>query len=199
MDQWIPLFVKCYECVLTVDSSPSVALNVYCLYRECLCKWKKIIFIFSLLLEKVCPVCVPSSKQKRLLRKGKFGIVVGWGTTPQGNASETLRQLRLPIVSRERCIDAYIDQYNVTNSMFCAGKRKEKNQDTCKGDSGGGFVIRDSRKQKWTLQGIVSWGDKSCGRPGKFSVYTRVINFTHWIRREIRGKSSPKKGLGRTT
>ena len=72
--------------------------------------------------------------------------------------------------------------------MFCAGK-KTGNEDTCKGDSGGGFLFRDPRKKKWTLQGIVSWGGDKCGEAGKFSVYTRVSSFTSWIREIISQRS----------
>ena len=97
-------------------------------------------------------------------------------------------------------MSAYDGQYNVTESMFCAGRRHERHQDTCKGDSGGGFVVRGSRRGgRWTLQGIVSWGDKSCGRPGKFSVYTRVLNFSHWLRRTVRAHAlKERRSLGRS-
>ena len=151
----------------------------------------------AMLSHTVCPVCVPSPKHKRLLKTGRQGIVVGWGTTLLGNASSTLRQLKLPVVSRRHCMAAYDNQYNVTESMFCAGRAAESNQDTCKGDSGGGFVMRDAKRQRWSVLGIVSWGDKSCGRAGKYSVYTRVRNFAHWMRRTVRGRARMERRQGR--
>jgi len=135
--------------------------------------------------EKVLPVCLPSSKQRQLSRRGKVGTVVGWGVTNKGTTAETLKELELPVVSRQECINAYSDHYNVTQNMFCAGVKRAY-QDTCKGDSGGGYMFHDPRRNKWTIQGVVSWGGMKCGEVGKFSVYTRVSNYTPWTRRVMK-------------
>lgn len=136
-------------------------------------------------LDSVLPVCLPSSKQKNLSKRGKTGTVVGWGATRKGRGSELLKELQLPVVSRRDCVQAYVNKYNITSSMFCAGKQ-HGNEDTCKGDSGGGYLFRDARKNKWTLQGVVSWGGDSCGATGQYSVYSRVSHFTSWIRKVMR-------------
>ena len=135
-------------------------------------------------LDKILPICLPTSEQKTLSKSGRIGTVIGWGVTTQGKASELLKELNIPVVSRGDCINAYKNEYNITESMFCAGN-KSTNEDTCKGDSGGGYLFRDTLKQKWTLQGIISWGSGTCGDAGKFSVYTHVYNFTSWLRNVI--------------
>lgn len=138
-------------------------------------------------IDKVLPVCLPSSRQKHLAKVGVYGTVVGWGVTRLKSPSEVLKELRLPVISHRRCVNAYFGKnYSVTASMFCAVKNT--NEDTCKGDSGGGFLFRDPRKKRWTLQGIVSWGGYDCGRPNQPSVYTRVAMFTPWIRKTMRDR-----------
>lgn len=130
-------------------------------------------------------MCLPSSRQKHLASVGATGTVVGWGVTRTRSASDVLKELRLPVIAHRQCVNAYLGKsYSVTESMFCAVK--STNEDTCKGDSGGGYLFRDPRKKRWTLQGIVSWGGFECGQPNQPSVYTKVTMFTSWIRKIMR-------------
>lgn len=138
------------------------------------------------ILDRTIPVCLPSRKQKKLASVGNYGTVVGWGVMRNQRASELLKELRLPVMDYNKCVRAYNNTYNLTDSMFCAGKNTP--EDTCKGDSGGGYLFRDNRKKKWTLQGIVSWGGPQCGKPDQPSVYTKVSLFTSWIRSVIRDR-----------
>eukprot|EP00795_Rhopilema_esculentum_P012329 gene12329-2978_t len=134
------------------------------------------------------PVCLPNKdyrKQGALL--AKRGYAVGWGLTLKGEA-DIIQELTLPVVSKTECKKAHFE-YNVTESMFCAG-RKRSYFDTCKGDSGGGFLFWDQNRKKWMVQGVISWGGRSCGEAGKFSVYAKVARFTRWIKRMIRKNSS---------
>lgn len=115
-----------------------------------------------------------------------MGMVVGWGaTSPTKKYSELLQELQLPVISHSRCVSFYRGQDSgVTKSMFCA---KNLNQDTCKGDSGSGYHFYDTRRKRWTLQGIVSWGGShNCGAKNKPSVYAKVGLFTSWIRKVMR-------------
>eukprot|EP00794_Sanderia_malayensis_P005433 gene5433-6112_t len=132
------------------------------------------------------PVCLPNrAYQKQIASPGKRGIVVGWGLTRNGTSASILQELSLPVVTRDDCSKAYQSQYKVTDNMFCAG-RKRSLFDTCKGDSGGGYLFWDSRRRKWTLQGIISWGGNTCGKAGMYSVYTKVGKYTRWIKKITR-------------
>ena len=133
------------------------------------------------------PICLPTRPDQRYLAtEGRAGIVVGWGVTESGQSSSVLRELSLPVVSTKDCSDAYYsDHYQVTSSMFCAG-RKRGRYDTCKGDSGGGYIFYDSKRRKWTSQGVISWGGNQCGEAGKYSVYTKVVNFVTWIKKTMK-------------
>lgn len=87
----------------------------------------------------------------------------------------------MPIVSKATCKRAY-PFIAITNNMFCAGYRNG-GIDTCSGDSGGGFLCLPKKKQYgWTVQGITSFGE-SCGKRGKYGIYTDVRKYLPWIRR----------------
>lgn len=52
--------------------------------------------------------------------------------------------------------------------------------DSCSGDSGGPATAKTSAKTK--LVGIVSWGPDRCGAPKMPGVYTKVSQYTEWVR-----------------
>lgn len=149
------------------------------------------------LLDDVLPICLPTNKQKDMLHENASGFAIGWGRTRRTRKSDLLKQLELPVASQADCREAFHkkgDVYGVTSDMFCAGF-KDSLDDTCTGDSGGGFLLHDSHKKKWVLQGVVSWGGQSCGQKGQYSVYAKVSSFSHWIRKIAK----PKLSRGRTS
>ncbi|XP_063798231.1 trypsin-3-like isoform X1 [Pseudophryne corroboree] len=105
--------------------------------------------------------------------------VSGWGytSTTGGKASDTLRSVKLPIVSARRCNSSSSYSGHITSNMICAGFTNG-GKDACQGDSGGPLVC-DGR-----VFGIVSWGH-SCANPKYPGVYTAVANFQKWIYRTI--------------
>ncbi|XP_032226040.1 mannan-binding lectin serine protease 1 isoform X1 [Nematostella vectensis] len=145
----------------------------------------------AIISEYVRPICLPETDdQASLISPSKFGMAVGWGKTVgrQGdvsvkNLADALKETCMPIVNSHVCNQAFQDEgYSVTPNMFCAGQASG-GKDICQGDSGGGFVLYDSAKQKWFLGGVVSWGSSlGCGLPNKYGVYVRVTQFLGWIR-----------------
>lgn len=65
--------------------------------------------------------------------------------------------------------------------MFCAGSPTLK-QDSCQGDSGGVFAMKDEKNDQWVAMGIVSWGI-GCGEG--YGFYTKVLNYVDWIKKEM--------------
>ncbi|XP_075462178.1 trypsin-3-like isoform X2 [Ascaphus truei] len=122
---------------------------------------------------------VPLPKQGAAVSEGRLCQVSGWGytSTISGKASDTLRSVKLPIVSTRRCNSSSSYSGHITSSMICAGFNTG-GKDACQGDSGGPLVC-DGR-----VFGIVSWGN-SCANPKYPGVYTAVANFQKWIYRTI--------------
>ncbi len=132
----------------------------------------------------VHPVCLPKNKRrKRLIKEGQTGVFVGWG----GREKNLLRQIPLPIISREQCKESYKKyRYKVTEKMICAGY-KNTTDGFCKKDSGGGFLFLDKTKRKsrsvnrWVLGGVASWRFIKCNEEEKYSVFTDVAKHMNWI------------------
>ncbi|XP_017068642.1 trypsin zeta-like [Drosophila eugracilis] len=111
--------------------------------------------------------------------EGAISKISGWGTTsPGGYSSYYLLAVDVPIVSHEDCNSDYEnfgdENYWITPSMLCAGKRGVGGADACQGDSGGPLVVRDE------LHGVVSWGN-SCALATHPGVYANVANLRPWI------------------
>ena len=75
--------------------------------------------------------------------------------------------------------------------FFCAmGGRKNSTirRGTCSGDSGGGLIAKvldEHGEQKFTLIGIVSFGEGPFANCGSFGSYTKVSKFLNFIRDPI--------------
>lgn len=109
--------------------------------------------------------------------------VTGWGNTESVPLWPTqLYEVEVPIITNSICNN--VSHYNggITSNMLCAGF-DAGGKDSCQGDSGGPLVVMDVNGQ-YRLAGIVSWGD-GCADPMLPGVYTRVSNFTAWVKSEI--------------
>ncbi|XP_045528450.1 serine protease easter-like [Pieris brassicae] len=138
------------------------------------------------------PICLPitSELQNRVLDH-KTGTVAGWGVTDTQRESTKLMKVDFPVKSNSECkmyfgnmLNQYPKaQWNETmktmKNQFCAG---ESGKDSCKGDSGGPFMIKDIYKDvsRYVQYGVVSHGPPRCGSdtPG---FYTDVRKYINWI------------------
>lgn len=150
------------------------------------------------LSKKLHTVCLWNSTYTRsniqlasLYEPGKFGVVTGWGPRPDTTKTESLKQLQIEIQKDSECRKS-IDKAESLNLtyMFCAGsKNPDKSEyfiDTCKGDSGGPFMVEIPGKENHYFQtGIVSFGD-GCGEKGKYGFYTKLnADVLDWINKKI--------------
>lgn len=72
------------------------------------------------------PVCLWHSDKLELSNVvGKEGMVVGWGVTETGEASNELQQASMPVVSSLRCLASNRPYFGalLTETNFCAGYR----------------------------------------------------------------------------
>lgn len=133
----------------------------------------------------VSPVCLWSNDDGDINKLiGKLGTIPGWGVTEDGNLSEKLMSIKMPIISLQQCIwsNPNIFGYITSEKSFCAGFRNGST--VCNGDSGGGLVFEQN--SKWFLRGIVSTGvgqkDRALSCSSKdFVVFTNVAKFNQWI------------------
>ncbi|XP_056639985.1 trypsin-1-like [Diorhabda sublineata] len=119
------------------------------------------------------PISLPEQDETPM--PGWLGVVSGWGSTSNQeatNATKTLRAVTIPVEYPEWCQSRY-SYIHLTKRMFCAGYR-EGGKDSCQGDSGGPFVINGK------LFGIISWG-YFCAQSGYPGVYTNVGAFRNYI------------------
>ncbi|XP_043285330.1 trypsin-1-like [Venturia canescens] len=105
---------------------------------------------------------------------GTLTIITGWGAVHEGgSSSEMLQVVKVPIISKKTCNDAYMGYGGLPEGQICAA-HPQGGYDACQGDSGGPLTI--GRR----LAGIVSWGN-GCARPGYPGVYTEVASYRQWI------------------
>ncbi|XP_069038793.1 complement C1s subcomponent-like isoform X1 [Lepisosteus oculatus] len=131
------------------------------------------------------PICLPERKDDGTLISERLGFVSGWGRTEHGTLSSKLLYVEIPVKDRATCSkrkDGKPVTQTFSENMFCAG---EKDKDSCSGDSGGPFFLREFRRGAggqiergpFRLYGIVSWGI-ICQERG---YYTKVDNYLDWI------------------
>ncbi|XP_028930231.1 serine protease 30-like [Ornithorhynchus anatinus] len=124
--------------------------------------------------------------------------VTGWGENEERvplDNPKILQELKVPVLDPQICQRIYNKKDKLfQDSMICAGYEKGK-KGICKGDSGGPLACKI--KRVWTVVGVVSWGASSAESHFP-EVYTKVSNYTRWIRQKILRREaeadSPQKG-----
>lgn len=120
-------------------------------------------------ITSIQPIKLATAKQDGLERPGRNLTVAGWGTTSEdGNTSDRMREVSVPVVSDDDAQDSYPDTY-FPKFMVAAGV---EDRDSCQGDSGGPLFKPGAPRAQ---VGIVSVGT-GCARAGVPGVYTEVNN-----------------------
>lgn len=118
------------------------------------------------------------------LEEGIMATVYGWGVTREnGSQPSVMREVDVPLVSRERANAREAYNGAINESMIAAGY-DQGGKDSCQGDSGGPLVIRDKETKKQTLIGVVSFGE-GCARAKKYGIYSNVAYGQEWIQKVI--------------
>lgn len=136
------------------------------------------------LSDMVSPLCLPGPGPEYILEEGKIGAISGWGKTEEKDKARILHMASISVVKMADCQNEKTEigdssQYVFSSNMICAGG---SGKDSCQGDSGGSFVVRDPHNDTlYFAAGIVSWGPKC----GTFGLYTNVRNYLDWIKKTM--------------
>lgn len=133
------------------------------------------------------PVCL-WDRTKTSVRhvENKLGTVMGWGFTELDEASDVLREAKMPVVQFSQCLQSNRDFFGffLSDRNFCAGFRNGTS--VCNGDSGGGMVFEEDGT--WQLRGVVSISmkreDKDLCNTSHYVIFTDVAQYLPWIENE---------------
>lgn len=116
-------------------------------------------------VQEIQVISLPKSDQP--IANNATARISGWGSvSADGEASEQLQYVDIPVVKRSVCRNLYHARgITITKQMICAGDLKS----ACYGDSGGPMVVNK------VLFGVVSFGN-GCGDPVYPGVYTSISN-----------------------
>ncbi|KAF2889543.1 hypothetical protein ILUMI_16630, partial [Ignelater luminosus] len=146
---------------------------------------------------KIQPVCLPNSGLADYT--GQTAVVAGWGRTKErGETSSILQKVDVPVWSKKDCYNSDYGEQRLSENMFCAGYEKG-GKDACQGDSGGPLQVKTPGGNMEVI-GVVSWG-RGCGRPKLPGIYTKIVNYLHWIQETLNGEClcpPPSHNLRRT-
>lgn len=111
--------------------------------------------------------------------------VAGWGLVEKNqlvtNEPKRLQELNVLIWNAQDCSKAWPD---ARPEQVCAGFKNLK-KNSCKGDSGGPLIVRDSPTGALLL-GVLTSGPSVCPG-GKPNLYTRISPFRDWIVETMNG------------
>ncbi len=126
---------------------------------------------------------------------GTTAIATGWGAlrdgqllTSGGNPKQDLqsvptylREVELELLDYSTCRRRPYGN-EISQNMLCAVAPDDDWRGVCSGDSGGPLVVEARNEQGYILVGIASWV-RICGDPQYYSVFTRVSQYTGWIKK----------------
>lgn len=121
-------------------------------------------------------------------------FVFGWGATNLEDfreQSDVLRETDAYYIPNDECRqvvgtyrDTTIDYQEVVIDATLCAMNFENLTDSCRGDSGGGLVIRGETPEDDVLVGLVSAG-YGCAHPTLPALYARVSEVHEWIREHV--------------
>ena len=95
-----------------------------------------------------------------------------------------LQKAPMNILSDKQCQSRNrFSSRKVTSRMLCTRNFENIFSSGCHGDSGGPLVCE--KDGRMVLQGVVSWGSRTCDALDRFTVFTKVSTYQPWIKKII--------------
>ncbi|XP_075711039.1 granzyme A-like [Rhinoderma darwinii] len=109
------------------------------------------------------------------IKEGTVCETAGWGWTEENSEADSLREVNITILNREKCQTIWKNRADITKNLICTTVGP-KGQDTCIGDSGGPLICNG------VFRGVTSFGENVCGKPNDASIFTRLTReYVSWI------------------
>ncbi|XP_028814074.1 hepatocyte growth factor [Denticeps clupeoides] len=108
--------------------------------------------------------------------EGTMCAMYGWGETKGTGHEGTLKMVRLPVVSNEKCRENHRGNLQITSSRLCAGGRKDEG--VCEKDYGGPLVCQE--RESKVIVGVSVHG-RGCARHNRPGIFVNVAFYTEWI------------------
>ncbi|XP_037377709.1 serine protease 40 [Talpa occidentalis] len=144
----------------------------------------------------ILPVCLMDPSN--VLAPGLGCWITGWGMVTEEDflpKPYKLQQAHVGIIDSHVCKSFFqmpaSGRINVPGNMLCAADLLT-GKAICQGDSGGPLVCQ--LNDTWYLAGLSSWSAE-CRWPIFPSVFTRLTEFTDWIRETQKGSPDPAPEL----
>ncbi|GAU88154.1 hypothetical protein RvY_00902 [Ramazzottius varieornatus] len=146
---------------------------------------------------RICSVCLPAAgvttEFENLFAKGSPNgrcITTGYGKLETRDEFPLMRmkEVPVPLITTEQCSNTLQGllggRFSLPDTFLCAGG--EGLSDGCEYDGGGPLVcpVNNGGSTTFVLAGVVTWGI-DCAKVGVPGVYTRVSNYTNWLRDNI--------------
>ncbi|XP_075711040.1 granzyme A-like [Rhinoderma darwinii] len=109
------------------------------------------------------------------IEEGTVCETAGWGWTEENSEADSLRDVNITILNREKCQTIWKKRVEITKNLICT-LVGPKGQDTCIGDSGGPLICNG------VFRGVTSFGENVCGKPNDASIFTHLTReYVSWI------------------
>ena len=208
-DQWV---LTSADCVCKTDNTINVVVtNGACGTTEkkaghsvvnikCFSKYSSTVLNTNLALIKINtstmlkeqhtihPICVSNTKSKNTIKVGEHVMLFGWGnTTVSRYDNATLKVSNVTVAHAKECKPSFISEGVTTfksTAIFCT---HGNTTDSCNGSTGAG-VVAVTDNGYLLLKGVISRSTKECGRPGSYTVHTRLSlkKVQSWIKRQTK-------------
>ncbi len=138
------------------------------------------------LTSSIRTLCLPLGLGNLWPKSNSLCYIAGWGIIdpikdqPRNDSMPSIypKQLEIQLVNDDVCRTRMAHPYPFNKRKMCAGY-KLHGDGSCKGDTGSPLVCKQI-DGSWALAGVVSHS-KECMEYDKYSVFTRVDDYSTWI------------------
>ncbi|XP_033643079.1 sushi, von Willebrand factor type A, EGF and pentraxin domain-containing protein 1-like [Asterias rubens] len=139
------------------------------------------------LTSSIRTLCLPLGRERLWPKSNSLCYIAGWGIIdplkdqPRNDSMPSIypKQLEIQLVNDDVCKRTMAQLHPFDKRKMCAGYKLYTEDESCQGDTGSPLVCKQI-DGSWGMAGIVSYS-KECMEYNKYSVFTRVGEYSTWI------------------